>query len=123
MEKLYRKVGKRYVTAGYDFPTLSEGIWLVQERPGSRRTSSLVWRIGEIKRPVDIATRVGVLALQDDLVDYLRNLSDENSQEYQELKEKLGSYALIGTPQISNIAISDFADAILNRIGSHFEKI
>jgi hypothetical protein len=123
MEKLYRKVGKRYVTAGYDFPTLSEGIWLVQERPGSKRTSSLVWRIGEIKRPVDIATRVGVLALQDDLVDYLRNLSDENSQEYQELKEKLGSYALIGTPQISNIAISDFADAILNRIGSHFEKI
>lgn len=123
MEKLFRKVGKRYVVAGYDFPTLSEGIWLVQEKPGSRSTSSLVWKIGDIKRPVDIATRAGVLALQDDLVDYLRNLSDESSQEYQELKKKCGSYALSGAPQISNIAISDFADAILNRIGIHFEKI
>lgn len=123
METLYRKVGKRYVETGYGgIPDLHDGIWLVQKHPHSKSTSSLLWKVGELKRPVDIATKASVLALQQDLVDYLLNLTKEDTEEYKALKEKLGGW-MKGVPCFVNISVSDFADAVLNHISDHFEKI
>ena len=73
MEKLYRKNSKgRYESIGYNsIPDLSDGIWLVQSSPSSRSVSSLVWKVGDLKRPVDIVTHASLQAVADDLVSYL----------------------------------------------------
>ena len=84
MEKLYRKIenGKRtkYEFIGHhNVPDLHEGIWLIQNGENSKCQTSLVWRIGDLKRPVDIVTLCGLLSFNAKLTSYLQALSDENS--------------------------------------------
>jgi hypothetical protein len=51
MEKLYRKKknGRYEEVIGYT-DTLSDGIWLVQTKPYSRSLTSLLWKVGDLKR-------------------------------------------------------------------------
>lgn len=121
MDKLFRKVGKRYVPVGYDIPDISDGIWMVQTSPSSKRVTSLLWKVGDIKRPVDVVTHASIQSMEDDVCNYLMKITDENSEEYKEAKEICGGF-LRGPIGFSNISPSDMATLILRRIAINIEN-
>jgi len=117
MEDMYRKLPSgRYEKVGYwNVPDLSDGIWLVQNKPGSKSTSSLVWKVGDLKRPVDIVTHASLQAVADNLVSYLMKLSDDQSDEYKEAVDIMGGY-IRGPIHFSNISASDIVSLLIRQI-------
>lgn len=122
MEKLYRKKANgRYVEDSYGFnEDLSDGIWLVQTKPHSRSVSSLLWKVGELKRPADIVTHASLQALESQLAQYLVKLSDESSEEYKEAKEICGGY--MKAPPVYNIPASDLVTLFLRKMAIELEQ-
>lgn len=122
MEKLYHKVGKKYVETGYGgVPDLVPGIWLVQKNEHSKGQTSLVWRVGDLKRPVDVVTHAALQTMTDKLAQYLIKLGDEGSEEFKQAKEQLGGY-LHGTPSFYNISAGDLASLFLRQIALEIEE-
>lgn len=121
MEKIYKKVGKRYVEAGYNTPDLVDGIWLIQTKKHSRSLSNLVFRIGDLQSPRDIVTQGAMLSMQDELTRYIVSIGDENSQEFKDVKARLGGW--VKRPiEIYNISPSDLSYLILNKISENLER-
>lgn len=123
MEELYRKLPNgRYEKVGLGFnETLSDGIWLVQSNKYSRSITSLLWKLGDLKKISDITTYSGLFANEHKLVDYLLKLRDENSDEYKEAKSILGGY-LIGSITFNNISLHDIISLILRKLGQELDK-
>ena len=121
MEQLYRKVGKRYVSAGYNMPDLSDGIWLVQSKPGIKSISSLVYKIGDVKKPINLVTRASLFTLSDGLASFISDLTKGGTPAAEAMKERLGDWVR-GDVSISGIAPYDLADEILNFIASKVEE-
>lgn len=123
-EKLYKKIGKRYVEVSiverFEFD-MGDGIWIVQNKPGCKSISSLVWRVGDLKRPVDIVTYAGLLTLEDKLASYLTKLGDENSDEFKEAKELKGSW-INGPIKYYNISANDLVNLFIRKISTHLEQ-
>ena len=117
MEDMYRKLPSgRYEKVGYwNVPDLSDGIWLVQSDQSSRRTTSLIWKVGDLKRPVDIVTHASLQAVADNLVNYLMKLGDIDSDEYKEAVEIMGGY-IRGPIHFSNISASDIVSLLIRQI-------
>lgn len=127
MEKLYRKKENgRYEEAGYgDVPDLQDGIWLVQNHPHSKSKTSLVWRVGDIKRPADITTLTAFLAIADEVGEYIVKLREPYSDECLEAKLELGKWCNAPDDQgfgVYNISASDYANLILRKIATYFEE-
>lgn len=128
MEKLYRKIqkGKRtvYEDAGYDsVPDLRPGIWLVEHRPSSRSQTSLIWRVGDLKRPVDVVTHAALQSFQHELTKYLMKLGEEGSSELQEAREMLGGFISKDKPVgYYNISAADLCSLFLRRIALELEQ-
>lgn len=121
MEKYYKKIGKKYVEAGYNIPDITEGIWLVQKNPYSKSQTSLIWKVGELKRPVDIVTHASLITMTDKLANYISNLSDDTSEEYKEAKEILGGF-MYGPVHLSNISSGDLIGLIIRQISMEVEN-
>lgn len=122
METVYRKVGRKYIPVGYNnIPDMTDGIWLVQRKPESRSMSSIFWKVGDLKRPVDIVTHCGLQTLEDDLSQYLLRLTEKDSKEFKELKELCGDWVKepIG---FYNISISQMLSLIFRRMALHLEE-
>ena len=117
MEDMYRKLPSgRYEKVGYwNVPDLSDGIWLVQNKPGSKSTTSLIWKVGDLKRPVDIVTHASLQAVADNLVSYLMKLGDIDSDEYKEAVEIMGGY-IRGPIHFSNVSASDIVSLLIRQI-------
>lgn len=126
MEKVYRKLPNgRYEEIGYNgIPDLSNGIWLVENRPHSKSKASLIWRVGDLKRPVDVATKAAFYSIMDDIAHYIVKLSDPKSVEYFEAVEQLGDWDQSGNRGYGfyNISAYDYTMLILNKISSYFEE-
>jgi|688.fasta_scaffold436610_3 hypothetical protein len=122
MEKVYRKNSKgRYEVIGYNnIPDLSDGIWLVQNKPGCKSTTSLVWKVGDLKRPVDIVTHASLHVMSDDLVNYLMKLGDIESDEYKEAANIMGGY-IRGPIHFTNISASDIVSLLIRQIAISHE--
>jgi hypothetical protein len=122
MEKLYRKTDKgRYESIGYNgIPDLSDGIWLVQSSPSSRSVTSLVWKVGDLKRPVDIVTHASLHAVGNKLTSYLMKLGDDQSDEYKEAVEIMGGY-IRGPIHFSNISAHDIVSLLIRQIAIEHE--
>lgn len=123
MDKLYKKNDKgRYVECGYDTRhEISDGIWMVQSKPTSRSTTSLIWKVGDLKRPVDVVTIAALESFSDDLAKYLLKLTEEDSEELKEAKKILGGY-LHGAVQYGNISAADLCSLFLRRIAVECEE-
>jgi hypothetical protein len=123
MEARYRKNSKgRYEVCGYETGSeISEGIWMVQSKPSSKSTTSLVWKVGDLKRPVDVVTIAALESFNDDLTRYLMKLTEEGSDELKEAKEILGGY-MYGAVQYGNISASDLCSLFLRRIAMECEE-
>lgn len=123
MEKLYRKKSNgRYESIGFnDVPDLTDGIWLVQSKPGWKSSSNLLFRIGDVKGLVDITTHAALQAMSNDLALYVSKLQDESSDEYLDAKELLGTW-LKGPISISGIASADLSSLLLRRIAFNLAK-
>lgn len=123
MEKLYRKKENgRYeeYTYGYN-RELSDGIWLVQIKPGVKSFSSLFWKVGDIKRPCDVTTHAAIHAMADDLAQYVMKLKDTDTEEFQKVKKESGGY--INRPlEILNWSVSDLVNSILKQISIKIEN-
>jgi len=117
MEDMYRKLPSgRYEKVGYwNVPDLSDGIWLVQSDQSSRRTTSLIWKVGDLKRPVDIVTHASLQAISDDLIRYIMKLSDDQSDEYKEAVDIMGGY-IRGPIHFSNVSASDIVSLLIRQI-------
>lgn len=121
MEKVYRKIGKRYVECGYNnIPDISDGIWIVRSNPGRKGQTSMFWKVGNIERPVDIVTHAALQSIEEDLAHYLLKLGDVNSTEFQEAKEIAGGY-LNSSIGYTNISASQLCSLFLRRIALHLE--
>lgn len=120
MEKLYRKIGKRYVECGYNTPDISDGIWLVQSKPYVKSQQSLLWKIGNIKRPVDVVTHAALQSVEEELANYLMRLGDETSSEFKEAKEYAGSW-LLNPIKFYNISASLLVTLLLRKLAFNLE--
>ncbi len=122
MEKVYRKNSKgRYEVIGYNnIPDLSDGIWLVQSNSGSRSFTSLVWKVGDLKRPVDIVTHASLQAISGKLTSYLMKLSDDQSEEYKEAANIMGGY-MRGPVHFTNISAHDIVSLLIRQIAIKYE--
>ena len=122
MEELYRKKknGKYEKVVGY-IDTLPDGIWLVQTKPSSTRISSLIWKVGELKRVADVTTHAALQSYDDNLTNYLMKLTDINSEEYKDAVLQLGSW--IKDPiDIRGISPNDLSILILRQIAINIEQ-
>ena len=124
MEKVYRKVqkGKKFIyePIGYnDVPDMSDGIWVVQSSPNSRTCQGL-WRLGDLKRPVDVVTHASLMTLEDMLCKYMVKLSDEKSEEYKEAKGMWG-WGVSG-PVVYNVSPMSLVSLFLREIGKQLEE-
>jgi hypothetical protein len=122
METLYRKKknGRYEEVIGYT-DTLSDGIWLVQTKPYSRSLTSLLWKVGDLKRMVDVTTHAALQSYEDDLCNYLMKLTDSNSEEYKDAIETIGSGWIKGPIGYSNISARDLCILFLRQIAINIE--
>lgn len=125
MEKLYRKIGTgkstRYESVGYGgLPDISDGIWVVQTKPSSKSHESIIWKVGNLERPVDIVTHASLQTMAQELANYLMKLSDIESKEWKEAKESLGGY-LSGPIGIYNTSAYDVVNLFIRQIALKLE--
>lgn len=122
MEKMYRKLPSgRYEYIGYlGIPDISDGIWLVQNNKSSRSMTSLVWKVGDLKRPVDIVTHASLQAVADKIVSYLMKLGDDQSDEFKEAVEIMGGY-IRGPIHFTNISAHDIVSLLIRQIAISHE--
>jgi hypothetical protein len=123
MEKLYRKKANgRYEEYTYGYGgELSDGVWLVQNKPSSKSISSLFWKVGNIPRLVDVTTHAALQAHNDKLTDYIQKLKDIESEEYKEALQICGGY-LRGPVYFSNISAHDIINLILRELSKEIEQ-
>ena len=126
MEKVYRKVikGKKtvYEPVGYSHsPDLPDGIWLIQSTSSCKSMSSLVWRVGDLKRPTDIITHASLQTMESDLSTYLIRLSDGESDEFKEAKETIGW--TLTSPVVYNCSIASIVTLFIREISKKLEDI
>lgn len=122
MEELYRKKknGRYQRVVGYT-NTLPDGIWLVQTKPSSTKISSLLWKVGDLKRIADVTTHAALQSFDDNLTAYLLKLTDINSEEYKDAVSQLGSW--IKDPiDIRGISPNDLSILILRQIAINIEQ-
>lgn len=122
MEELYRKKknGRYQKVVGYS-DTLQDGIWLVQTKPSSTRISSLIWKVGDLKRIADITTHAALQSFDDNLTEYLLKLTDVNSEEYKDAVLQLGSW-LKDPIEFTGISPNDLSILILRQIAINIEQ-
>lgn len=122
METLYRKKknGRYEEVIGYT-DTLSDGIWLVQTKPYSKSLTSLVWKVGDLKRIADVTTHAALQSYEDDLTDYLMKLTDANSEEYKSAVGQMGGW-IKGPIGYSNISARDLCILFLRQIAINIEE-
>ena len=122
MEKLYRKKENgKYECVGYDYDCLSDGVWLVQTKPHSTSMTNLMWRVGDIKKPIDVVTHASLQTMEDKISSYLYQLTQESSNEYKELKKMYGDWVR-GPLQIVNFSFCDLTSIILRQIAIQIEE-
>ena len=122
MEELYRKKknGRYQKVVGYS-DTLQDGIWLVQTKPSSTRISSLMWKVGDLKRVADVTTHAALQSFDNNLTAYLLKLTDINSEEYKDAVLQLGSW--IKDPiEFTGISPNDLSILILRQIAINIEQ-
>lgn len=121
METVYRKVGRKYIPVGYNnIPDMTDGIWLVKSEPGHRSMSCMYWRVGDLKRPVDVVTHAALQSIENDLSLYLMRLGDEKSEEFKYFKDSSGGFVKepVG---FYNVSPSDLVRIMLRRMALHLE--
>jgi hypothetical protein len=122
MEELFRKKanGRYEKVIGY-IDTLQDGIWLIQSKPSSRSISSLMWKVGDLKKITDVTTHAALQSYEDNLTNYLVKLTDVNSQEYKDAVIQLGSW--IKQPiDFTGISPRDLSILILRQIAINIEQ-
>jgi len=122
MEELFRKQSNgRYKKVIAYRDILQDGIWVIQSKPSSTSISSLVWKVGDLKRIADVTTHAALQSYEDDLTNYLVKLTDVNSEEYKNAVIQLGSW--IKQPiDITGISPRDLSILILRQIAINIEK-
>jgi hypothetical protein len=122
MEELFRKQSNgRYKKVIAYRDTLQDGIWVIQSNPLSTSISSLVWKVGDLKRIADVTTHAALQSYEDNLTNYLVKLTDVNSQEYKDAVLQLGSW--IKQPiDFTGISPRDLSILILRQIAINIEK-
>ena len=88
METFYKKTiinGKaKYVPWGIDVNVLPPGLWLIQEVPGIKSHSNVLYKIGDIPR-ADALLHVNIQQYEDRLTHYMAQVMKEDSPEREEL--------------------------------------
>lgn len=121
MRELYiKQKNGRYQKVVEYIDTLSDGIWLVQNKPSSKSMSSLIWKVGDLKRIADVTTHAALQSYGDNLSQYLLKLTDVNSEEYKDAVLQIGSW--IREPiDIRGISPNDLSILILRQIAINIE--
>jgi hypothetical protein len=123
METLYRKKPNgRYEEASIGYQNeISDGIWLVQTKPGRKSYTSLLWKVGDLKRVTDVTTHAALQGFEHELTQYLMNLGDIESEDYKQAKEIMSGY-ILGPINYTNISASDLCTLFLRKIAIKIEN-
>lgn len=122
METFYRKVGRRYIPAGYNVPDIPDGLyWSQKTEYGRRGTSVNYWAGKNPPQPLDLQKLIATMSNDDKLAKYLMALQDGDSDEYQQAKENQGGF--VRQPLgLLNFSASDLAVCILRFAFEEMEK-
>lgn len=121
-EQLYKKVGDEYVKVPLrDTFNLPDGIWLLQSENGVKSCDSLIWKLGNPDRIIDIASEASVFTVADDICKYISKLSDTTSEEWIELKKLMGNW-INGAIGVYNISINDFVIIVLRKFAENLKN-
>lgn len=117
METHYRKLpnGKYQAVTTNVHDSLGDGIWVVQHRDYGKSLTSMVWLVGDLKRPADVTTHAAIQSMSSKLTRYIMQIQKPDSKEFFEAQEMLGGY-LRGPVQIGNISANDLAKLFLRQI-------
>jgi hypothetical protein len=117
METLFRKLpnGKYQAVTTNVHDSLGDGIWVVQHKDLGKSLTSLVWLVGDLKRPADVTTHAAIQSMSSKLTRYIMQIQEPDSKEFHEAQEMLGGY-LRGPVQIGNIGAHDLAKLFLRKI-------
>ena len=83
--------------------------------------SSLVWKVGDLKRIADITTHASLQSYEDDLTNYLMKLTDSNSEEYKSAVEQMGCW-IKGPIGYNGISARDLCILFLRQLAINIEK-
>lgn len=100
---------------------MTDGIWMVSSKPGVKSMTSLYWRVGDFKRPVDIVTHAGLQMLEEDLSRYLMKLGDKDSEEFKKAKEICGGW-LTEPVGYCNISASQLVSLFIRKLSEYLEE-
>lgn len=117
METHYRKLpnGKYQAVTTNVQDSLGDGIWVVQHRDYGKSLTSMVWLVGDLKRPADVTTHAAIQSMSSKLTRYIMKLQEPGSEELHEAQEVLGGY-FRGPVQIGNISAHDLSKLFLRQI-------
>jgi hypothetical protein len=117
METLFRKLpnGKYQAVTTNVHDSLGDGIWVVQHKDLGKSLTSLVWLVGDLKRPADVTTHAAIQSMSSKLTRYIMQIQEPDSKEFHEAQEMLGGY-LRGPVQIGNISAADITKLFLRKI-------
>jgi len=111
MEKLFRKLENgRYQSVGYSMPEMYDGIWVVESNGSGKSVTNLAWKVGDIKRPVDVTTHVAIQSMEDVLIDELFHI------------QRNGIDGVCDHVSIGNVSMSELATHILRALACEIEK-
>lgn len=112
METLYRKYitkkGKtKYKLAGFNWPNISEGVWMIQRNESGRITTSLNWLLSDIPK-VDMETATLLLSKKDEISLRLLKLFTKGSEENVKAGKLFNQ-----TPDLLGISIAELTNYML----------
>jgi hypothetical protein len=93
----------------------------VRSSPSRLSKESLVWKVGDLKRPVDVTTQAAIFSMSDKITEYVLRLTEEGSEEDLEAKKFMGGYYR-GALGIQNCSIHDLVSLILKSIANEVEN-
>ncbi len=83
MQKLYRKVGKRYEEVGTSYTTdfIHKGLFFTKQTQYGRSTENILYWLKDISKPIDVQLLTEIHTTKDDVLKYLTSVTNKTASE------------------------------------------
>ncbi len=83
MEKLYRKVGKRYKEVGTSYNTdfIYKGLFFTKQTQYGRSTENILYWLKDISKPIDVQLLTEIHTTKDDVLKYLTSVTNKTAND------------------------------------------
>ncbi len=83
MEKLYRKVGKRYEEVGTSYNTdfIYKGLFFTKQSQYGKHTENILYWLKDISKPIDVQLLTEIHTTKDDILKYLTSVTNKTAND------------------------------------------